>query len=234
MKLPDAPEPLPADGAAVGLPWTGKPDRVDRVILAGLIASGLYALLLLPLSPALIGSHPLALELIRGSMTSIITMGALARTGDASLVVAILAPIPALIMFDWVFWLAGRRWGHRAIHMLLGRGGKRERQIRRLEGVMRRLGPAAVLFGYILPVPTALIDAAAGWIGMRLRTFLILDVLGALLWTCLLAGLGYAIGQPAVDVAHAVGRYALWITLGLIALIVVKQSRSARQASPSQ
>jgi membrane-associated protein len=230
VKLPEAPEPLAADGPA--LPWVGKGERVDRVILAGLVASGLYALLLLPLSPALIGSHPLALEIIRGSMTSIITMGALARTGDASLAVAVLAAIPALIMFDWVFWLAGRRWGHRAVTMLLGRGNrKRDRQIRRLEGVMRRLGPAAVLFGYLLPLPTALIDAAAGWVGMRLRTFLILDVLGALLWTGLLAGLGYAIGQPAVDVAHAVGRYALWLTLAIIAVIVVKQRRAGSAAA---
>jgi membrane protein DedA with SNARE-associated domain len=233
VKLPEAPEPLPADGpAANAMPWEGKPERVDRVIMGGLIASGLYALLLLPLSPALIGTHPLALEIIRGSVTSIITMGALARTGEASLFVAVVAAIPALIMFDWVFWLAGRRWGHRAVTLLLGRGRpKRDRQIRRLEGTMRRLGPFAVLFGYVLPLPTALIDAAAGWVGMRLRTFLILDVLGALLWTGLLAGLGYAIGQPAVDVAHAIGRYALWFTLALVALIVAKQMRDARRAS---
>ena len=232
MKLPDAPEPLAADGPAGAMPWVGRAERVDRVIIAGLIVSGLYALLLLPLTPALIGTHPLALEIIRGSMTSIITMGALARTGDASLAVAVLAAIPSLIMFDWVFWLAGRRWGHRALTMFLGRGKpKRDRQIRRLEGVMRRLGPAAVLFGYVLPLPTALIDAAAGWVGMRLRTFLILDFLGALLWTGLLAGLGYAIGQPAVDVAHAVGRYALWATLAIIGVIVVKQMRAGSAAA---
>jgi membrane protein DedA with SNARE-associated domain len=228
VKLPEAPEPLAAHGRAGGLPWEGKAERVDRIIIGGLIASGLYALVLLPLVPALIGSHPLILELLRGSMTSVITMGALARTGHASLAVAVLAAVPALIMFDWVFWLAGRRWGHRAVTLFLGRGPRRARQIRRLEGIMRRLGPAAVLFGYLLPLPTALIDAAAGWIGMRLRTFLILDVLGALLWTGLLAGLGYAIGQPAVDVAHAIGRYALWATLALIVVVVAKQSRDAR------
>ncbi|MEP6953252.1 MAG: VTT domain-containing protein [Solirubrobacteraceae bacterium] len=231
MKLPEAPEPLPAEGTAGPMPWTGKAERVDRVIIVGLVVSGLYALLLLPLTPALIDSHPLALEIIRGSVSSIITMGALARTGDASLAVAVLAAIPALVMFDWVFWLAGRRWGHRAVTMFLGNGAKRGRQVRRLEGVMRRLGPYAVLFGYVLPLPTALIDAAAGWIGMRLRTFLILDLLGALLWTGLLAGLGYAIGQPAVDVAHAVGRYALWFTLGIVALIVAKQMRDGKAAA---
>lgn len=227
MKLPEA-----ADGtAALPLPWTGRAQRADRVIVAGLVVSGLYGLLLLPLTPSLIATHPLVLEIIRGSTASIITMGALARTGEASLAVAILAAIPALIMFDWVFWLAGRRWGHRAVTMFLGRGAKRDRQIRRLEAVMRRLGPYAVLFGYVLPLPTALVDAAAGWVGMRLRTFLILDVLGALLWTGLLAGLGYAVGQPAVDVAQAIGRYALWLTLAIVAIIVLKQRRGGWAAA---
>lgn len=232
MQLPEPPEPLPADAAGSALPWEGRAQRADRVVMAALIVSGLYSLALLPVAPSLIGSHPLLLEILRGSTTSVITMGALARTGDASLTVAVLAGVPALIMFDWAFWLAGRRWGHRAVALLLGQGASRGRQTRRLEATMRRLGPAAVLLGYLLPLPTALIDAAAGWVGMRLRTFLILDVLGALLYTGLFAGLGYAIGQPAVDVAHAIGRYALWITLAIIAIIVVRQQRG-RRARPA-
>ena len=38
---------------------------------------------------------------------------------------------------------------------------------------------------------------------MRLRTFLMLDLIGSLLWIALCVGLGYAIGQSAVDVAKA-------------------------------
>jgi LPXTG-motif cell wall-anchored protein len=55
----------------------------------------------LPLVPSLVGSHPALLELLRGSATAIVTMGALARTGEANLWVAVLAGIPALIAFDW-------------------------------------------------------------------------------------------------------------------------------------
>ena len=49
---------------------------------------------------------------------------------------------------------------------------------------------------------------------MRLGTFLWLDLIGALLWILLCVGLGYAIGQRAVDIAKAVGRYALYVTIG--------------------
>ena len=71
-----------------GLPWEGRAARADVICLGGIAFSGLYGLLLLPAVPSLVGTHPLLLELFRGSMTSMVTMGALARTGHASLLVA--------------------------------------------------------------------------------------------------------------------------------------------------
>jgi membrane protein DedA with SNARE-associated domain len=58
---------------------------------------------------------------------------------------------------------------------------------------------------------------------MRLRTFLFWDLVGALMWIALIVGLGYAIGQDAVDVAHGVSHYALLITVGLVVAIVARQ-----------
>ena len=65
---------------------------------------------------------------------------------------------------------------------------------------------------------------------MRLRTFLLLDLIGSLLWIGLCVGLGYAIGQRAVDVAKAVSRYALYVTLGLVVVIFARQCWVARRA----
>jgi membrane-associated protein len=46
-------------------------------------------------------------------------------------------------------------------------------------------------------------------------------------------GLGYAIGQSAVDVAKAISRYALILTLVLIVVVVVLQfRRSSRPPNP--
>jgi membrane-associated protein len=198
------------------------------VILAGIAASGLYALILLPLVPSLVGSHPALLELLRGSTTAIVTMGALARTGHAALPVAILAGIPALIAFDWAYWWAGRRWGAGAMRMLSGSHPKAARRSDRVQRLMQRFGPAAVVLAYVLPVPTALVDAAAGWSGMSLAVFLVCDVLGALLWTGLLTGLGYGLGQPAVDVVHHISHYSLYFTIAIVAYILFRQ-RPRRQ-----
>jgi membrane protein DedA with SNARE-associated domain len=213
------------------LPWEGRASRADVICLAGIAFSCLYGLLLLPAVPALVGTHPLLLELIRGSMTSMVTMGALARTGHASLTLALLAGVPGVMMFDWLYWWAGRRWGSRALTMLVGKHPRATRRIAWVQRVAHRWGGAAVVVAYLLPVPNVLIYAAVGWTGMGLVTFLVLDAIGALLWVGLLVGLGFAIGQRAVDVAHAVSHYALAVTLAIVALIVARQVWRARRAA---
>jgi membrane-associated protein len=72
-----------------------------------------------------------------------------------------------------------------------------------------------------LPVPSALIYAAAGWTGMSLRRFLLLDVIAAALWIAVAVGLGYGIGQSAVDVAKGISHYGLILTLVLLAAAMI-------------
>jgi membrane-associated protein len=87
----------------------------------------------------------------------------------------------------------------------------------------------AVILAPFLPIPTAIIYVVVGWAGMRLVTFLILDAIGTLLWAGLLAGLGYELGHHAVVVAQAISHYGLWISIGLIVVIVFFQVRSQRR-----
>ena len=77
---------------------------------------------------------------------------------------------------------------------------------------------AAVVLAVLPGVPTAVVYAMAGWARMRLATFLLLDLAGALLMTGLVAGLGYGLGQGAVDVVLLVDRYASAVSLALIAV----------------
>ena len=79
-----------------------------------------------------------------------------------------------------------------------------------------------------LPLPNAIVYAVAGLTGMSWVTFLILDAIGSLAWAGMLAGLGYALGQPAVSVAQSISRYGLWISIGIVVLVVAGQIRGAR------
>ena len=211
------------------LPWEGRLERADRIILAGLAASAVVPLVLLPLIPALVASHPALLELLRGSTASIINMGARARTGETSFVLAVLLGVPSLMMFDWVFWWAGRRWGDRVFEWLLGGPSPRtEQRLARLHRIESRVGPFAVVLAYLLPIPAPLIYAAVGDGGMRLGVFLLLDTIGTVLWTSLLAAAGYGLGQRAVDVANTVSHYGLWVAGAFVVLAFLGVRRRTR------
>jgi membrane-associated protein len=232
------PEPEEQDGArdrsrrrALPTPWDGPMQLADRVIVGGIAVAGLYSLVLLPLVPLLGSSHPALLELVRGSTASIINMGARASVGQTSFALAVLLGVPSVMMFDWLFWWAGRRWGDRVFIWLLGRDNDRaRRRLARMHWFERRFGPLAVVLAPVLPIPSALIYAAVGDGGMRLATFLILDLMGTLLWTGLLATLGYQLGQSAVDVTDAIAHYSLWATLALIAAVITVQAVRTRAA----
>jgi membrane protein DedA with SNARE-associated domain len=206
----------------MGLAQERKDLRRRRVICAAVLAFlGLYSLLLLPAVPSLLGSDPVLLEALRGSVAAMVAGGAFARIGQASLALALLAPLPTLMMADPFTWWAGRLWGPDVAKYLGGRGPRGKRRMDRAVRLLERYGSWAVLLAYLLPVPSALIYAAAGWTGMRLRRFLLLDFVGTALWIVLIVGLGYAIGRSAVHVAHEITHYSLLLTLALVVVVVV-------------
>jgi membrane protein DedA with SNARE-associated domain len=195
------------------------------------MVSVLYSLALTPLRPLLIGRNPVLLELMGGSMTAMVASGAFARVGQAPLALAVLAALPGAMMFDPFYWWAGRRWGRTMIDMFAG-----PRAIARGERVFHRYGPVVIVAAYFLPIPVTIIYAFAGWSGMRLRTFILLDLMGTLLWVATLVGLGYGLGGGAVAIAKEVSHYGLVISLALTAVVVVPvlwRLRGIRAASAS-
>ena len=218
-----------ASGDAPALPWHGQAEYTDKLILVLIAFAGALQFALLPLVPSLVSTHPALLELIRGSTASIVNMGARVSIGQTTMAEAILLAVPSLMMFDWVFWWAGKRWGDGVFVWLLGGPSPRnDRRLARLHKLESRFGPVAVVLAYFLPVPTVLIYAAVGDGGMRLWVFLLLDLLATLLWTTALAVAGWELGQRAVDVADAVAHYSLWVTIGLAVVITLWSARSSR------
>jgi membrane protein DedA with SNARE-associated domain len=190
-----------------------------------------YYFACLPFRAALVGTHPVLLELLTGSSESIVAAAAFARVGHGSLTVVLLAAVPGLMKFIPLYWWAGKLWGERMIELV---GGRRGRGLK-MAGRVRRWGrkftwPAVVLSPFI-PIPSALIYVVVGWAGMRLVTFLALVLIAVLLWAGMLAGLGYALGQHAVVVAQDISHYALWISIALVAAAVVSQLAPGRRAA---
>ncbi len=210
------------------LPWRGKPRAADIVCWVAIVLSGLFYWALLPLRVSLVGTEPVVAELLNGSTESIISAAAFAKEGDGTLAVAVLAAIPGLMKFDALYWWAGRLWGERFIMALPG--SKRvAKHMARVQQAGRKVTWPAVVASSFLPLPRAIISVIAGWAGMRLLTFLILDLIGVVLWAGLLAGLGYALGHHAVVAAKTISHYSWWFTIGIVALSVLFAVRSQRR-----
>jgi membrane-associated protein len=205
--------PAPRLQRIMGGVLAGERGRRRAICAAALALIGVYSVAFVPAEPSLIGRHPVRLEALSASSEAMIAGGAFARVGKASLALALLAPLPTLLMSGPFLWWAGRLWGPEAAAYLGGRGSRGRRRADRAVRALQRCGSWAVVLAYVLPVPSGLIYAAAGWTGMRLRRFFLLDLAGTSLWITLNVGLGYAIGQSAVHVTQAITHYSLLLTL---------------------
>jgi len=210
------------------VPWAGRAQRADILCWAGITLSGIFYWAMLPFRASLVGTHPVLLELLNGSTEAIVAAAAFARVGHGTLLVVLLAALPGLMKFDPLFWWAGRLWGERVIALLSGRRNRGAKYMGRVDRWGRKFTWPAVVISPFLPIPSAIIFVIAGWAGMRLLTFIILDIIGSLLWAGMLAGLGYELGHHAVVVAQTISHYGLWFSIALIAVIVIFQVRSQR------
>lgn len=185
-------------------------------LLAGLVGSYVVGVL----TPSLLAHHAVLLEVLSGSSVGIVTGGALARVGHASLLLVLVAPWPTVLVYDVPVWWAGRLWGNRLLAAQVRRP-RTARALARTEDLVRRRSWLALAVAYFLPVPNAVVYGLCGASGVPLRVFLLGDLLGLLVWEVLLVGLGWALGQHAVDLLRTVDHDALPITVAVVLVAVV-------------
>ena len=144
----------------------------------------------------------------------------------------IVAGIVGKTKFDWLYWWAGRRWGAKSVRFFVPTD-RAQRFVSRVRSWPAWAIPLLLVVSAVPGVPSVLAFLLAGLAGTRLVTFLVFNTLGAGLLVGLVAGLGYGLGQYAVDAVLAVDRYALWISLAIVVLVSVqagrKQSRQQKQ-----
>ncbi|MEJ8282089.1 DedA family protein [Pseudonocardia spirodelae] len=214
-------------------PWDGPMRRGDWFLIIATAAIVVFNLASMPFRPLLIASYPVALAAVTGSLSAVGAGAAFARIGEADLWLVVAAGVFGMIKFDWLFWLAGRRWGAKIIQ-LWAPGAGAQRFVAWVRSAPRWVQPLAVVAAALPGVPAPAVFALAGMGRMRLLPFLVFDAIGAALVAGLVGGLGYGIGQHAVDVVLAVDEYALWITLGLVVVISVRAGMKGQKTSKAE
>ena len=235
---PVAPDEQPAPAAAERewwddprMPWKGKPGRSDLACWIAFSLTGVYALVLLPLRPILLGLNPYVLAALGGSRTTAVAIGALAATGQGWWPLGLLLGVIGSVKFHPIYWWAGKLWGRGLIEIVAGRSPRAARNAARAEKAATRFGPLAIFATYVLPLPGAVVYATLGATGMSLARFLLIDVTSALVTRAFYIWLGYQIGEPAVAVVELIAKYSWYLSIALLVGIVVNlviQSRRRR------
>ena len=216
-------------------PWCGRPQARDLLCVAAIALSALYSAAMIPMTPLLIATHPVKLEMLAGSNASVVAAAAFTDVhGGPHPALLVAAALPAMMRSDWIMWWAGRRWGHRIVEILdrhrSGRLGSRLR-----DGRGKWFAVPVVALAAFMPGGTqAPIYATAGWLGLPLLPFLVADAIGTAVWVSLLAMSGYMLGPNGVSMAHLVAHYALLaISVPIVTAIAPHAWRAWRAWRPS-
>jgi membrane protein DedA with SNARE-associated domain len=161
-----------------------------------------------------------------------------------SLALIVLAGVLGNVAGSYLSWGVGRYAGQPAVRRWGRRIGVREHDIDRATRWFERHGPAAVLFGRLVPVVRTFISLPAGFAGMPAARFGLYTTLGCIPWTAALAIAGYALGANWQHVANDFHgpTYAIAgviaVALAAAAILRVRRRRAAgrgaRHGTPSR
>lgn len=210
------------------------PGRADYICLTLIAVSGIYGLVVMFARPWLLQLNPLLLAGLSGSRSALVTIGALHATQATSLTVVLVAFVISTISaikLDLLFWWAGRLWGSFFVDSLVGDSARKARQAVRAEKLARRYSVLAIVLSNIpvLPLPRSLIFAILGVSGASFRRILVVDLAAAAVVQAMWLYLGYRIGQPVVQIVEVIARYALWISVAMLVVIMFTAMRKARR-----
>ena len=229
-----APAPSPHSSL---LPWKGKATGTDKALMWAIGGSMAFMLALWPLRPFMLSSAPVLLSFATGSKAAIGAVAAFAEAGRYPVWLAVVSGAVGMAKLDWLFWWTGRQWGSGFVSFF-ATGERAEKLALRLRSANRWVLGLLVVFARIPGIPSALVYGTAGWAGMGLGAFLVLDLLGALLITGPVVAAGYALGEHAIDLITTIDEYALWmsiaIVVGMVLLPSLRSGFRARTAGKPQ
>lgn len=153
----------------------------------------------------------------------LLVAGALAAVGKLPLAGLVLVSMAAALACDLLWYWAGRRYGAHLLRGLCRVSLSPDSCVHQSELRFRRWGGNVLVFAKFLPGLSLVAPPLAGAMGLRVRTFVMLDGLGGLLWTALGVGIGYAFGAQinrVIGIFAAAGKVTLAMVLALLAAYV--------------
>ncbi|GAA0354882.1 MAG: VTT domain-containing protein [Propionibacteriaceae bacterium] len=212
-----------------GLPWKHKPTKADISCLVWMGIASVYGLILLPLRPVMLGLAPHLLGSL-GYRTGLVMTGALGATGDRWWPLVLVLGSLMAMKFDWIYWWAGKLWGHGLIEVWSGRSERARKRNQRAIAFTHKYETWAIFVTYLpIPMPAAVVYAALGAAGTKLSKFLIVSFISSVISSGLYMYLGWQIGEPAVELINAYGQWLWYLSIAIIVGMIAVAWWKSRQ-----
>ena len=151
--------------------------------------------------------------------------GFVARRGDGSVVVMVLASTVGSVVGALVLYAIAAAIGPERIHTFVVRFGRwfgvKESDMVRAEEWFDRRSNVAVLVGRCVPLIRSLVSIPAGFRRMRFVPFVVLTAVGSAVWNVALIGAGAALGDQWDVVGDYVG-ILQWLVIVVIMAVVIR------------
>lgn len=136
--------------------------------------------------------------------------GALAGAGHLSIYLVILVAVVGAVPMDLMWYYLGKARGGKMLSVLCAISLEPDYCVRNTEAMFNRLGPYSLIVAKFLPGLQTLAPPMAGLTGMSMGRFILLDTLGALLWSSLFAVIGFAFHRRLEQATQAIAEFGIW------------------------
>jgi len=172
---------------------------------------------------------------------AVILGGVAAAAGRMPLPAMIVAAVLGAVIGDSIGYAVGKRWGDQILHGTIGKlpivRHELGKHLESAKAFVRKRGPHAVFIGRFTAALRVLVPGLSGMAELPYPTFLLYNVLGAVLWGTGFAILGYvaknAWEQVATDARDAGLALLAVIVIGFVATKVIRRRREQRSAKTS-
>lgn len=152
--------------------------------------------------------------------------GVAAGQGKMALWAVIASGTSGAMLGNIVWYLAARALGITRLEPIIRRWGRwitiTWPELLRAEKWFRKNGTLFVSLGRLLPTIRSLVSIPAGLLKMRFRTFFIASTIGTAIWTALLAGAGFKLGEQYRDIDKIIGPASNAIIVLLVIIYVYR------------
>lgn len=160
----------------------------------------------------------------------LLAAGALAADGKLGLFTALLLAVIACVLADWPWYEAGRRRGDKVLHFIHRLARDPHAHDRRAKRIFARYGPPLLVVAKFFPGLDAVTPPLAGTSRTSRLRFLGFDAVGAGLYSCAYAGLGYIFSHDLDRAAAYAGRAGtVLIAIALAALATYGSRKLVRR-----